>query len=96
MNIPSWIFLGPFACLGVLGILTLLVLFIVLRQGRRIIDKQSQISQSAASVNTRWARADLKGEQGNAQPLSATSNCPGCGGENFVQQSICQYCGRNL
>lgn len=93
---PSWMWIAPLLCVGVILILTLLVLFIAVRQAKRVIDQQTDLVESSASANNRWARADLKGESRVSQIKPTLRTCRACGGENPAHMNICQYCGRQL
>ena len=96
MNNSIWIISGAFLCLGVLVILGLLILFIFMRKGKQVIDQQTEVSESVETVNTRWARADLKSDTPTIKPENALLTCPACGGSNPTQASDCQFCGRSL
>jgi len=96
MNNSIGIIPGAFLCLGVLVILGLLILFMFMRKGKQVIDQQTEVLKSVETINTRWARADLKADAPTIQPESASLACPACGGSNPAQASVCQFCGRSL
>jgi len=89
----------PMACLVVM-ILTAVVVIFALRRGTRaindevrdIVDKQNGTS----GENTRWARGDLEGAPRIPKKEKPRTTCPACGGENPAKSRACAYCGRNL
>ena len=97
-NLPVPLVL-PLLCLVVV-IMSMIVALVVLRRNTRAIqDKVREYKSSqmdSEGVNTRWARADLKGESSPGAVKMQLEPCPECGGENPVGSVECQFCGRKL
>ena len=99
MNFLLGITLLPLICLGI-SIIIGVVILVTLRRGTQTIsqyaEKTSEGSGTTSSANTRWARADLKGEPQEVIEVSAFTTCPACGAKNPDGNSVCQYCGEKL
>jgi len=97
-NLPAYLFL-PLLCLVVI-ILSMVVALVILRRNTRAIQDKVKDFKSAQmdneDANTRWARADLKGEPSPGAIKMELEPCPECGGENPVGSVVCQFCGREL
>jgi len=89
----------PLICLGV-SILTGIVILFALRRGTQSIktymEEQESDDEKSGSIDTRWARADLKCDQQPSTINEPTAACPACGAENPFGSLTCQYCRRKL
>jgi hypothetical protein len=93
--------LSPAVCLGVVALTSFIIFYAFRRGGRDIYehlgDEASSTQDSGdTAVLDASSEPDELSESSNPNTVKEMSACPACGGENPVDASRCDYCGRKL